>query len=571
MSLKYLSRIIAVCFILLSLNNGVCAQKSLDSLQSLLPKTSGKERVDVLNEICSQMGDIAPLKALEYGGLAQKEATSLAYPKGEVIALKSIGNIYARQTRLDTAKLIIQKGLEIARSFEIESEIANLGRVLGELYIRSYQYEPALEILIESFEMAKSVRAKDSEMAILINMSVARRSIGDLIGAESALQDALEIGIKENFELNTGKVYSNLGYVEFDRGNYATAKRYQEEALKIFENLGVKQIAAICIIQLGRIENELKNFKAGMTHFDHALRIRLPSGNNRGILSLYRYQVQSLLNLREFEQCKLLTEKALALALEIKDYAILMDLYEALFKLYEYADNDVQALVNYKLFIESRDSLNARTNHMKAEQLTAQFDRVNLENEIEQQAKNTEIARLKVNQRNLLLAVLTLLLVSISVFFWLNRLRLKQRLEASQHQQQLMARELELKALEINDQEQRISAFQEEHEMQAHEKSTLVQLAQLVQISPLRSNHWLEFRVAFDKRFSGFFRQLESYQLTTNEQRLASLIKLGLAGKEVATILAITPKSVNKAKSRLAGKLKKLNVPELENFLQSLS
>ncbi|MCE7996949.1 MAG: hypothetical protein HEP71_33615 [Roseivirga sp.] len=517
------------------------------------------------------MADIDPLKALEYGDMARKEAVSLAYPEGEVIALKTIGNIHATQTRIDTARLIIQKGFEKARSFGIKNEMANLGRVLGGLYIRSYQYEQALEVLIESLEMAKSIGAKDSEMAILMNMSVARRNIVDIAGAESNLQDALAIGLEEGFELNTAKVYSNLGYVEFDRANYALAKQYQKQALRMFEEQGVTQIIAICVIQLGRIENELKNFREAMVHFDHALEIRRPSGNNRGVLSIYRYQVQSLLNLREFEQCKLLAEKALSQALEIKDYAILMDLYEALFKLDESAGHGVQALDYYKLFIQSRDSLNARTNRIKAEQLSSQFDRVSLQNEIERQAKSTEIARLKVNQRNLLLAALALLLVFISVFFWLNRLRLKQKLKASQKQQQLMASELELKALEINAQEQRILAFQEEQDMKAEEKFTLAQLAQFVQVSPLQSNHWLEFRMAFDKMFSDFFVQLEPYQLTTNEQRLASLIKLGLANKEVASILAITPKSVNKAKSRLAGKLQKSSVVEFENFLQNLS
>ena len=81
---------------------GVQAQnKHLDSLHEALKNTKGdvKTEVNILNELCRELSNSDPKKALSNGRNALTLAQSNQYTKGEAIALKNIGVVYQYQDR----------------------------------------------------------------------------------------------------------------------------------------------------------------------------------------------------------------------------------------------------------------------------------------------------------------------------------------------------------------------------------------------------------------------------------------------------------------------------------------
>lgn len=75
----------------------------------------------------------------------------------------------------------------------------------------------------------------------------------------------------------------------------------------------------------------------------------------------------------------------------------------------------------------------------------------------------------------------------------------------------------------------------------------------LIESRLLSDEDWREFKRIFDQVHTGFFVRLKENfpDLTPAEIRLFALIKLNLSTKEVAEILAVSPKSVNVARYRL--------------------
>lgn len=88
--------------------------------------------------------------------------------------------------------------------------------------------------------------------------------------------------------------------------------------------------------------------------------------------------------------------------------------------------------------------------------------------------------------------------------------------------------------------------------------SPISESAKKRQLHSLNTNEeWVIFKIYFNQLFTGFFNNLlqKHPDLTVNEQRLCSLVKIGLKNREIAAIQDISIKGVEKSKERLKKKL----------------
>ena len=81
-----------------------------------------------------------------------------------------------------------------------------------------------------------------------------------------------------------------------------------------------------------------------------------------------------------------------------------------------------------------------------------------------------------------------------------------------------------------------------------------------------------KFQMHINEQNSKFIHQLsESFPtMTDNEKRLASMLRLNLSSKEIASILNISPKSVEMNRYRLRKKLKVDPKVSLSDFIREL-
>ncbi|TSJ41319.1 tetratricopeptide repeat protein [Fluviicola chungangensis] len=161
-------------------------------------------------------------------------------------------------------------------------------------------------------------------------------------------------------------------------------------------------------------------------------------------------------------------------------------------------------------------------------------------------------------QRDLIvlgIVVILLLLGILYILFIGNRLKKSKVAEAQvkiQNQElegKLLVQRLHMLTEEINRKNNLIRSLENEANSQVEE--SLINKVSL-------ENDWLAFMSEFDKIHSGYLSELKSRfpELTTNNLRLAALVKLEFSNKEIARILCITENGVKKAKQRLKERTK---------------
>jgi DNA-binding CsgD family transcriptional regulator len=101
------------------------------------------------------------------------------------------------------------------------------------------------------------------------------------------------------------------------------------------------------------------------------------------------------------------------------------------------------------------------------------------------------------------------------------------------------------------------------------------QLQQLIHQINQNFNHdqyWNEFRETFEQIHQPFFDNLKKYSddLTGNDLRMLSLIKLNMASKDMATLLGISQDSLRVSRYRLKKKLNLGQDESLTGFVQGL-
>ena len=88
----------------------------------------------------------------------------------------------------------------------------------------------------------------------------------------------------------------------------------------------------------------------------------------------------------------------------------------------------------------------------------------------------------------------------------------------------------------------------------------------------LTEEEWEKFKILFEKIYPGFFLKLKEMvpDITVAESRMASLIRLHLNTKQMASMLGISTDSVYKIKQRLRKRLQLDDELATETFLTKL-
>ncbi len=264
----------------------------------------------------------------------------------------------------------------------------------------------------------------------------------------------------------------------------------------------------------------------------------------------------SYLYLKKYPQAISYLKKANELAKQEGDIYSLYTTYDVLTTAYRESGNLEQAISTYDSMMVYYDSLN---------RIETKKELLNLEVRYETKWKEQEnkLLKLKVKkqqetQRNMILlgiVVILLLLGAVYILFINNRLKKSKVAEAhtkirnQKLEEELLHQRLNLLTEEINRKNQLIQSL-EDGANSVTEENLLNKVT--------LENDWLAFMTEFDKIHSGYLSDLKQRfpELTTNNLRLAALVRLEFSNKEIATILCITENGVKKAKQRLKERIK---------------
>lgn len=298
-------------------------------------------------------------------------------------------------------------------------------------------------------------------------------------------------------------------------------------------------------LNLANIYYEKKDYNSSFQMYDEVEEYCIQKQLNQKLTYLYANKANIYFEIDSLTRSRSLFLKSIEYAKKYGPIGVLEDNYLMLSELAQKENKPLEALKFYKQFHTISDSI-------RKEKLSIEINKLKTQTELSeknQQLQNTEIQLANQKERKHRL-IFTLILSSLLVIILILLLTINKQKNKLQKNQ-------------ISKQNTQIKALKKEIE----KKSSYDKL----DIKELVKKDFVTFLIEFEKLFPEFIPTLknEHQNLTKNDIRLCTLIKLGLTNKEVAELLNISYDGLKTAKKRLKKRMNILDT-DLDSFIQNI-
>ncbi|NBW35490.1 MAG: hypothetical protein EBR30_10825 [Cytophagia bacterium] len=577
-------------------------QKKIDSLFSLANSIKGKA------------GDSLKIVANNLIAFSKKEGNELGLVKGRLMA----SLYYINKMKLDSAKQLLNECEGYVNSDDKEvhtTERALYNYLTAEIAMRRSQFAEAERYAVEALHnyekdknekgMAATYLQLGNIYYLLENYSKALdyylqalnhkinagggtatyayelKRIADIYQQMGQYDKALAYLRRCYFpsNINNAHLFQLIGNIHQLKGNLDSAMYYYEKAKDLISPTSDKANQSILNLDIARLHTLRGKFDESNTVLLRLLGQNEPNHlmSNSRIWSQLSY---NYLKLNKIDSALFYSKKAYQIVkgrgmkLEtINSTYVLSEVFKTRGKFdsaYYYSD----------IYHHNKDSLFNIENQRKLSTLYAEIETIAKQREIEGLEKQKEIDAIQ--NRNLMLIILlgaiafTSILISLFLYYRnsqkkqaLNNLLLQQELDKRNkdlHEQALKMIYMNNSFMEIEESLKRL------HFQSPDSAKDIRQLLSNLQLNKTLEKEWDNFNRYFGTVHGNFFNKInaEFPELTTSEKRLASLIKMNLTNREIASILNIESTSVKIAKYRLKKKLNLDEETDIHSFFQNL-
>jgi tetratricopeptide (TPR) repeat protein/DNA-binding CsgD family transcriptional regulator len=486
------------------------------------------------------------LESIEFFKISQAITAAKGDRANQARAVMFIGNAYTKSGDFDKAIASLNEATKILRETNDAEGLQNLYSYMGAYYFRKGDRQKALEQNKKALDL--SIERKDTSWMITnhLNLIAYYALVGqtDMALAHYEERDklikAIEYPEDRKIELNIGVLYVQTE--QYDR------------ALEVFN---------ICQDYYRKEGNAYR-----VALIDHWKAIAY-----RG---LDRYDLAADRSMAAYEGANNSNDKVLA---ELSAFT--------LFQTYHWRGKDTEAIKWLLTSGELKDSLRYEAKQKEMIALETKYETFRKEQEIEILKAKSETERVKRNQ--LWLGFISSLLIGAMLVY--NQI-LRRRKEKEIQLQKLKNSELETEKLKdklhYKEKEMATQLLQmaQKNEFLAHINSSLdsiksdadnenkFRLQKVIRMitRDISSNEtWDQFLTSFKEIHHTFIDTLvKNYRLTANEIRLASMMKMNMSSKEVASLLNVSDEGVKKARYRLRKKLGLESHVNIQEYFLSL-
>lgn len=517
-----------------------------------------------------------------YKELVYSEQLSHHYPDS---AFRLLKEIYSQAIEKKDA---IATGIALAQMGNICCDLGN--------------YPKALEFHQKADKIFREQERTDLQAANLNDMGVVYYHNRQISVAQRQHNTALGIYLHNKDNKGLADTYGKTGHLYEKLKNYDSAFYFQRLALQQYRLLGEQKGVAKIYENIGSIYEDLNRFDSARAYYMHSYELYIQLNEEVAVIEVLNNLGDLYRKTGNYANAMLFTRQALALAEKTGDLhekgAAFRDLGKT-FYLLEQPDSAYHYLeLSRRLSID----LYSVDNNRQTAFLSALYE-VDKKNEAItglEHARNTNIIIA-------IAAVIVSLLLVVLGWVTISRQRFKIKnaaMEAQQHRLLHEAEQLEMQSA-LSDKEQQETQLKQDLELKAKEltshtlqviqknqvleevrtrleamvkddkrdqRKQVQQLIQHITQSFNYDEYWNEFKESFEQIHQDFFLNLKKQRddLTSNDFRLASLIKLNLSSKDMATLLAISQDSLRVSRYRLRKKLGLEEGESLTAFIHSL-
>lgn len=469
----------------------------------------------------------------------------------------------------------------------------------GKILFQFGMFQEATEALYE----AEYIFEKSEQMK---NLAQVNNVLGEVYykikNSESSLQrheQALRIYGEIKDEAREAETKSFIGGMYEKIGSYPKALEYQTESLKLFESLGMKSEIAFVRENIGSIYEDLGKYDLAYANFQKAFLLNSELGDSLRVVGNLNNLGDVLRKTREakkgLEFSKKAAEMSQRLGMLYQQKSAIVDISKAYAEMEDYESA-------FKYLEQSRQLSDLVFSEESTRQLAIQEAQYNLFTKNQQIKELEQTRNFDAKVKWLLLFLVILLCVLGWVIFNRQKFKIKSNKDLLQRQEEILVMKEQL--IKTEKENLKLLELKMEAEEQAHSKSLTAQTLHVIDKNQMlediqaklksileedakeqkkrirnlikqidfnfsHDTDWDDFKQTFERVHQDFFKNIQarSGKLTPAEMKLASLMRLNLNSKEIASSLGISMDSLRISRYRLRKKLNLKKEDSLQQFL----
>ncbi len=390
-----------IFFFLLLFSNSLYSQdqtnfESFENLEAITEQDTAKVNLYIrlgYKYASDQKFDSAILIANK--GLFLAKKLDYNYGIGELYAFQ--GDIKVVQNELFQALDYYLNSVEYFSKGNLKDKLANVLLVIGNIYVTQANYPKALEYYQKGHVIADSLNLVSMIVHFYNNMGELYYNIGQLENAINNYNNALEIYLDNNDSLGQASVYSSLSIVYLKMDNIEQARAHLEQAFIIYEKSSNNEGLLNAYNSMAAIEKKEDNYTRAITYYEkgleHLQKIGIEYKGPKSILEVNLYESIGFcsIKIKDYRQAEENLLRGYKIALKNGQLSSLQNISLYLSELYDLTGDMTKAFNYYREYNLYSDSLSQEKNIKKITQLEMQFefDKKMKQRELEQTRKDS--------------------------------------------------------------------------------------------------------------------------------------------------------------------------------------
>jgi len=363
-------------------------KKIIEMEKQLDEGETGKEKVDVLNELADAYVSSKPDATYKYARKALALAENIDYRSGIATSFIHMALYYRVVSEYDESLDYSSKALQIFEEIKDKRGIAKTYSCIGMVYNYLSDYKVALEYLLKAVGLYEEVGDR-------LGIAKSYHNIGMIYFDQKSYDFALkydflarDIYEKIGYKEGVGMILNNIGSIYLLMEDLGSALDYYKKSLPIHEEMGNIVVTARALSNIGSTYINMGKHEKSIDYFLRSLKMKEESGDRLGMTATFINIGKAYMNLSDYNKSLDYMQKGLDIALDIGAISIQIPAYLELHNLYKETGDYKLSLEYFTMYQE----LNQEVFHEKNAEKIANLQ---IKYEAERKEKEAEIFRLK--------------------------------------------------------------------------------------------------------------------------------------------------------------------------------
>jgi tetratricopeptide (TPR) repeat protein/DNA-binding CsgD family transcriptional regulator len=611
--------IITTLFLVLScINSQAQNQKTIDSLNAILETTQDfKVQIDIARDLHKRTLHFDKEQSFKYIQKGIKISEDNNDMKGLGTAYADLGMYYRFDAKPDSSRYYYKKGITTLNKMPPSTRLVDTYDNYGTLEALQGNMDLSIDILDQGYNTALNIKDGYGMASLLKRKGSVLTDAGEYEKGSNALISALRIldTLKKPEPRLKGIILGQTGRIEMIRNNYKEAQSYFDQSLSLFneldnseflaltyneignlkakekkteealenftkalpyaEKIGMENLLGIVYANISKIQTDKGNYKEARQMLDKSMILKKKNGSLFNIIIGYNEYGRLYSLQKDYTTAIQNHTQAIKLADSTNTLELLLESYIQRSDVLEMQTNYKAALQDYKKAFALNDTLNTQKYSKDIDELRAIYNTEKKEKEIAILRQKEEATKNK--QR-----ILILLLGSLALLTGILIYAIRQKIRRGKAEKEIFKSTVEFKEKELTTHALHLA---HKNEVLLNLKSQLTELKNTenasskyqsiinnINLDINGDNAWDQFRSYFEDLHKDFNTKImKKYpEISNNDLRLMSLLKMNLSSKEIAHILNISNEGVKKARYRLRKKMNLTTDDSLQEIIIKL-